>query len=175
MSNSVTPWSEAHQSSWSFTISQSLLRLVSIESVMLSNHLFFCCPCLLLPSIFPHIRVFIQWVSSSYQVVKVLKLQHWSIQLIFKVDFLYDWLFLSPYCPRDSQESSRTTVWKHQFFIAQSSLWSNFHIRSWLMKIALTLWTFVTKLMPLLFNMLPQFVIAFLPRGKLANWWYINW
>ena len=57
MSNFVTPWAPAHQASLSFTISQSLLKLMSIESVMLSNHLI-CCPLLLLPSIFPSIRVF---------------------------------------------------------------------------------------------------------------------
>ena len=54
----ATPWTSAHQASLSFTISQSLLNLMSIESVMLSNHLVLCCPLLLLPSIFACIRVF---------------------------------------------------------------------------------------------------------------------
>ena len=54
----VTPWTAACQTSWSFTISQSLLKLVSIESVMPSNHLILCHPLLLLPSVFPRIRVF---------------------------------------------------------------------------------------------------------------------
>ena len=54
----VTPWTIAHQASLSFSISQSLLKIMSIESVMPSNHLFLCCPLLLLPSIFPSIRVF---------------------------------------------------------------------------------------------------------------------
>ena len=54
----VTPWTAAHQASLSFTISQSLLKLMSIESVMPSNHLILCCPLLLQPSIFPSIRVF---------------------------------------------------------------------------------------------------------------------
>ena len=54
----VTPWTAACQASLSFTISQSLLRLRSIESVMPSNHLILCCPLLLLPSIFPSIRVY---------------------------------------------------------------------------------------------------------------------
>ena len=73
----------------SFTISRSLLRLMSIESVMPSNHLILCCPLLLLPSIFPRIRVF-SWVSSSHQVAKIsqLQLQHQSFQWIFRVDFL---------------------------------------------------------------------------------------
>ena len=54
----ATPWTAAHQASLSCTISQSLLKLMSIESVMLSNHLVLCCPLLLLPSIFPSGRVF---------------------------------------------------------------------------------------------------------------------
>ena len=54
----VTPWTAAHQASLSFTISWSLLKVMSIELVMLSNHLILCCPLLLLPSIFPSIRVF---------------------------------------------------------------------------------------------------------------------
>ena len=54
----ATPWTAAHQASLSFTISQSLLKLMSIESVMPSNHLILCCPLLLLPSIFSNIRVF---------------------------------------------------------------------------------------------------------------------
>ena len=58
MSDSATPWTEAHQASLSFTISWSLLRLMSIESVRLSNHLILCLHLLLLPSVFPSIRVF---------------------------------------------------------------------------------------------------------------------
>ena len=54
----ATPWTATHQASLSFTISQSLLKLMSIESIMPSNHLILCCPLLLLPSIFPSIRVF---------------------------------------------------------------------------------------------------------------------
>ena len=58
MSDSATPWTAACQASLSITISQSLLKLMSIESVMQSNHLILCCPLLLLPSIFPNFRVF---------------------------------------------------------------------------------------------------------------------
>ena len=58
MSNSETPWTAAHQASLPITNSQSLLKLMCIESVMPSNHLILCCPLLLLPSIFPSIRVF---------------------------------------------------------------------------------------------------------------------
>ena len=58
MPDSPTPWTAAHQASLSITNSQSLLKLMSIELVMPSNHLVLCCPLLLLPSIFPRIRVF---------------------------------------------------------------------------------------------------------------------
>ena len=70
-------------------ICQNLLKLMSVGSVMPSNHLILCRP-LLLPSIFPSIMVFPQWISSSHQVAKisVLQLQHPSFQWIFRVDFL---------------------------------------------------------------------------------------
>ena len=70
----VTPWTAARQASPSITNSQSLLKLMSIESVMPSNRLILCCPLLLLPSIFPSIRVFSN-VSSLHQVAQVLELQ----------------------------------------------------------------------------------------------------
>ena len=85
----AAPWTAAYQAFLSFTIPQSLLRFMSIEAVMLSNHLRLCCPLFLLPSIFPSISLF-QWVSSSYQVAEVseLQLQHQPFQWIFRVDFL---------------------------------------------------------------------------------------
>ena len=90
MSNSVTPWTAAHQASLSITNSQSLPKLMSIELMMPSNHLILCHPLLLPPSIFPSIRVFCQWVSSSHQMVKVLEfqLQHQSFQWTPRTDFL---------------------------------------------------------------------------------------
>ena len=110
----VTPWTAAHQASLSITNSQSLLKLMPIESMMPSNHLILCRPLLLLLSIFPSIRVFFQWVSSSHQVAKVLgfQLQHQSFQWIFKTDFLEDWLVWSPCSPKDSQESFPTPQFK---------------------------------------------------------------
>ena len=69
-----TPWTVARQVSLSITSSQSLLKLMSIELLMPSNHLILCRPLLLVPSIFPNIRVF-QLVSPSYLVAKVLELQ----------------------------------------------------------------------------------------------------
>ena len=71
----ATPWTAARQASLSITNSRSSPKLMSIESVMPSNHLILCRPILLLPSIFPSIRVFPKWVSSSHQVAKVLELQ----------------------------------------------------------------------------------------------------
>ena len=107
-----TPRTVTCQASLSFTVSWSLLKLMPVESVKPSNYLILCCP-LLLPSIFPSIRVFsnesglFQRAGSSHQVAKVLvlQLQHQSCQGIFRVDFLYDWLGWSPCSPRDSRES----------------------------------------------------------------------
>ena len=85
------PWTEACQTFLSFTMSWSLLKLMSIESVMPSNHFVHCHPLLLLPSVFPSIRVFSnQLVKYSLQVATVLELQlqHQSFQWIFRIDFL---------------------------------------------------------------------------------------
>ena len=84
------PWPSARQAFLSITNSLSLLKFMSIESVMPSNQLILCCPLLLPPSIFPSIRVFFKWVSSSHQVVKVLEFQFQkqTFQWIFRTDFL---------------------------------------------------------------------------------------
>ena len=101
-----------------------------------------------------------QWVSSPCQVTKVLELQlqHQSFQWIF----LFYWLVWYSCRPKDSQESSPTRQFKHQFFGTQLSLCSSSYIHTWLMEktIDLTRWTFVGKLMPLLFNILTRFVIG---------------
>ena len=109
----ATPWTAARQASLFITNTQSLLKLMSIESVMPSNHLILCCPLLLLPSIFPSIRIFSR-VSSSRQVAKVLELhlQHWSFQWVFRTDLLKDGLVGSPCSSRDSQESSPAPQFK---------------------------------------------------------------
>ena len=115
-----------------------------------------------------------QWVGSSYQVAKVWKLQHQSFQWIFRTDFVYDWLVWSPCYPRDSQESSLTPQFKNinssmiTFFMVQLS-----HLYMTTGKtIVLTRQTFVSKVLFLLFNKLPSFVIAFLPKSKhlLMSW-----
>ena len=76
MSDSVTPWTVAHQASLSITNSRSLLKLISIKSVMPSNHLVLCRPLLLLPSIFPSIRVF-----SNESVLYIRRPKYWSFSI----------------------------------------------------------------------------------------------
>ena len=117
-----TPWTAARQASLSCTNSWSLLKLMSIESVVPSNHLILCHPLLLLPSVFPSIKVF------SNESVLCMK-WHQSFQWILRVDFPWDWLVWSPFCPRDSQESALAPQ-----FGAQPSLWSSSHICTWLLK-----------------------------------------
>ena len=93
----ATPWTAAHQTSQSIASSQSLLTLMSTESVMPSNHLIFCCPLLLLPSIFPSIRVF-----SSESVLRIRWPKHWSFSFSIShsneysalISFRMDWLDL---------------------------------------------------------------------------------
>ena len=102
-----TPWMAARQASLSFTISQSLLKHMSIQLVMPAKLLILYHPLLLLPSSFPSIRVLFYRVSSLYQVAKALELQfqHQYFQWIFRIDFLWDWFVLSPCSPRDSPEA----------------------------------------------------------------------
>ena len=99
------------------------------------HHLIFCRP-LLLPSVFPRIRVFSNESALTYQMANVLELQlqHQSLQWIFRVDFPLDWLVWSPQLKEFSKVFSNTTVQKHQFFGAQPSLWSSSHIHTWLLE-----------------------------------------
>ena len=106
----ATPWNAAHQASLSIANSQSLLKLMSIELVMPSNHLILCHPLLLLPSVFPSIRV---WVSASASVLP-MNIQNW---------FPLGWTgWISLQSKGLSRVFSNTTVQKHQFFSAQLSL-----------------------------------------------------
>ena len=127
----MTPWTTAFQASWSFTNSQSLLKLIFIESVMPSNHLILCHPLLLLTSIFPRIRVFSNesalhirwpnscWVSASAPVLP-MNIQDW---------FPLGWTgWISLQSKGLSRVFSNITVQKRQFFSAQLSLYSNSHI-----------------------------------------------
>ena len=107
------PWTAALQASLSFTISQSLLKLMPIPS----NHLVLCCFLLPLSSVFPSIRVSSnESTLPTLQMAKVLELQlqhqHQSFQWIFRINFFYDWLVWSPCSAKDSQESSLTTEFK---------------------------------------------------------------
>ena len=84
----VKPWTAAHQVPLSITNTRSLLKLISIKSEMPSNHLIFCCPLLLLPSIFPSIRVFSNESALCIRCPKYLQLSCQSLQWIFRVDLL---------------------------------------------------------------------------------------
>ena len=114
----VTPWTAACQASMSITNSQSLLRLMSIESVMPSNHLILCRPPLLLPSVFPSIRVF-----SNESALRMRWPKNWSFSFNINpsnehsglISFRMDWL-ISLQSKRLSRVFSNTTVQKHQFF-----------------------------------------------------------
>ena len=94
VSDSVTPWTAVRQASLSFTFSQSLLRLMSIESVRPSNHLLLCHPLLLLPSIFPSIRVFsnesglhIRWPKYWHFSFSISPSNEYSGLILFRIDW----------------------------------------------------------------------------------------
>ena len=116
----ATPWIAAHQASLSITNSQSLLKLMSIESLMPSNYLIFCHSLLLLLSIFPGIRVFSK-ISSSHQVTKVLKfeLEHQSFKWTPRTDLLAVQETLKSLLQHHSSKAS--ILWCSSFFIVQLS------------------------------------------------------
>ena len=127
-----TPWTAARQASLSFTISRSLFKLMSIESVMPSNHFILCCPLLLPPSIFTNIRVF------SNKLVHCIRWpKYWSVSFSIShsneysgdISFRIQWFDLLQ-CKGLSRVFSNTTVQKNQFFSTQPSLWSNSHIHT---------------------------------------------
>ena len=170
----VTPWTVACQASLSITNSWSLLKLMSIELVMPFNHLILCCPLLLLPSNFPSIKIF-----SDGSDLRIKWPEYWSFSISSSneysglIPFRIDWLdilagqgTLKSYLQHRSSKAS--ILWCSAFFIAQFS-----HPYMTTGKtIALTRWTFVGKVMSLLFNMLSMLVTAFLPRSKslLISW-----
>ena len=108
----------------SFTISLSLFKLMSIESVMPSNHLTPYCPLLLVPSIFPSIRV-LSNESALHQII-VWWPNYWRFSFSISLSNAYSGLIF--FWIELSKEFSSTTVQKHQFFSAQPSLWSNLHL-----------------------------------------------
>ena len=125
MSDSANLRTAAHQASLSFTVSRSLFKLMSIESVMPFNHLLLCHLLLLLPSIFPNIRVFYSESSLCISLCQNIGFSTWASVLLVKIQ---DWfpLGLTNLISLMSKELSRvfssTTVQKHQFFSAQTSL-----------------------------------------------------
>ena len=139
---------------------------------MLFNHLILCRPILLLPSIFPSIRVF---SNESALCVRWLKYWSFSFSTSFKIDFLLACLVWSPCTPRYSKESFPTPQFKSinssALSLLYGSILTSIH-RITGKTIALTIHTFVGKVMFLPFNMLSRFVIGFLPRNKclLISW-----
>ena len=136
VSDSSWPHGLWGQTSLSLTVSQSLPKFMSIESVMLLNHLFLCHPLLLLPSTFSSIRVFsiesalsIRWPKYWRFSFSISPSKECSGLISFKIDWFY--LLLSK---RLSRVFSSTTVQKHQFFCTFPSLWSSVHIHAWLLE-----------------------------------------
>ena len=132
----ATPWTAAHQATLSITISRTLLKLMSTESVMPSNHLILCRPLLLLPSIFPSIRDF-----SNKSAFHTRWPKYWSFSFSISpsnehpglISFRWTgWIFLQS--RGLSRVFSNTTVQKHQFLSAQLSSESNSHIHTWLLE-----------------------------------------
>ena len=172
----ATPWTTARQASLSITNSWSLLKLMSIKSVMSSNHLNLCHSLLLLPSIFPSIRVF-----SNESVLPIRWPKYWSFNFSISpsseyselISFRINWL--DPLVAQGTLKSllqhysSKASILQcSAFFIVQLS-----HPYMTTGKtIASTRWTLVGKVMSLFFNMLSRLVIAFLPRSfhLLISW-----
>ena len=165
-----TPWTVACQASLSITNSWSLLKLMSIESVMPSNHLILCCPLLLPPSIFPSFSVF-----SNESILHIRWPKYWSFNFSISpsneysglISFRMDWLDLHAVQGTLKSllqyHSSKAPILRRSaFFIVQLS---HPYMSTWKI-IALTRQTFVGKEMSLLFNMLSRLVRAFLPRSK---------
>ena len=162
--------------SLSFTVSWSLLKFLSIESVMLSNHLILCHPLLILPSVFPSIRAFsselalcIMWPKYYSFSFRISPSNKYSWLISFRIDW-FDLLAVQGTLKSLLQHhNSKASVLQHSaFFMVQLS-----HPYLTTGKaIALTIWTFVGKVISLLLNMLSRFVIASLPRSKrlLISW-----
>ena len=172
----VTPWTVACQASLSITNSWSLLKFMSTKLVMPSNHLIFCRSLLLLPSIFPSIRVLsnesvlcIRWPNYWSFSFSISPSNEYSGQISFRLDWL-DLLTVQGTLKSLLQHhSSKASILRRSaFFLVQLS-----HPYMATGKIiALTRQTFVGKVMSLLFNMLSRLVTTFLPRSKrlLISW-----
>ena len=170
----ATPWTAACQVSLSFTISWGWLKIMSIESVMPPNHLIPCHLLLLLPSVFPSIRVF-----SNELALRVRWRKYWSFSIsssngyLGLISFRTDWFDLlavqGTLKSLLQHNSSKVSILQCPAFFMTQYL----HLYMTTGKtIALTIGTFVGKATSLLFNMLSRFVITFLPRKKhlLISW-----
>ena len=173
----ATPWTATCQASMSITNTQSLLKLMSIELLMPSNHFILCCPLLLPPSIFPSIRIFsnesflhIRWPRYWNFSFNISPCSEYSWLISFRMDW-FDLLAVQETLKSFLQHpSSKTSIlWNSAFFIVQLS---HPYMTPTGKTKALTRRTFIGKVMSLLFNMLSRFVIAFLPRSKhlLISW-----
>ena len=170
----ATPWTAACQVSLSITNSGSLLKLMSSESVMPSNYLILCYHLLLLPSMFPSIRVFsnesvlcIRW--PKYWSFSISPSNEYSGLISFKIGWFDLLAVQGTFKSLLQHHSSKASVLRHSaFFMVQLS----HPYRTTGKTIALTRQTFVGKVMSLIFNMLSRLVIAFLPRSKrlLISW-----
>ena len=172
----MTPWIAPCQSSLSFTISRSLLKLMSIELAMTSNHLVLCHPFLILPSTFPSIRVF-----SNESALRITWPKYWSFSFSISpsneysglIPFRMDWLDLLAV-----QGTLKSLLQHHSskaLILQCSALFMLQLLHPYMTTgkiIVLTRGTFVGKVMSLLFNMLSRLVIGFLPRSKrlLVSW-----
>ena len=172
-----TPWTAAHQASLSITNSQSPSKLMSIESVMPSNHLILCHPLLLLSSsTFPSIRVF-----SNESAFRMRWPKYWSFSFSISpsnehpglISFRVDWLDLlavqGTLKSLLQHHSSKASILKRSIFFIVQFLQPYMTTGK---TISLTRWTFVGKVMSLLFNILSKLVITFLPRSKRL---FISW
>ena len=154
----VTPWTAACQASMSFTLSGSLLKFMSTELVMLSNHLVLCHTLLLLPSIFPSFRVFsnesafhIRWPKYWSFSFSISPSKEYSGLISFRIDLFYLLTVLGTLKSLLQHHSLNTSILLcSAFFLVQLS-----HLYMTTGKtIALTIWTFVGQVMSLLFNTL---------------------
>ena len=172
----ATPWTATCQASLSITNSWSLLKLMSIESVIKSNHLILCHPLLLPTSIFPSIRVF-----SNESVLPIRWPKYWSFSFSISpskeysglISFRIDWLNLlvvqGTLKSLLQHHSSKASILQCSAFFIYSPTLTSIH-DDWKNQ-NLTRWTFVGKVMSLLFNVLSRLVIAFLPRSNLLISW----
>ena len=172
----VTWWTAASQARLSFTVSQNLLKFMSIELVMPCNHLILCHPLFLLPSIFPSLRVFskelalrIKWPKFWSFSFSICPSNEYSGLISFKIDWFYLFAIQGTLKSLLQHHNSKASIlWCPAFFMVRLSRLYMTTGKT----IASTIQTFVCKEMSLPFNILSRFVIVFLPKSKclLISW-----